>query len=815
MNYDPLNFNHTPMIKQYLEIKSEYKDYLLFYRMGDFYELFFDDAVKAAKLLNITLTKRGKAEGQDISMAGVPCHTVDNYINRLIKLGETVVICEQLGEPNSKGPMERKVTRIITPGTITEEELLINKQANLIVGILIDSLSIGIAVLDVSTGLFTISSVKNNLDLAAELERLQPAEIIIPKNLSNYQSIINIKAAINQVEQIQFTEKLAKLSLNDHFGKNFYNQFIKEHEIQQDSECLTSMLAAGALLYYVKSMHKNALLHIKNLVLESFNDSVIIDQQTRRNLEIISNIQSYQDSNVKLSTLLNILDNCKTSMGSRLLFNWLNRPIKHHDTLNQRYAAIKALQKDHIFIDFSLILNRISDIERIISRIAISSAKPRDLLQLKQSFDNLPHLISLLNNNHNDSVLLKIILANLNAFPELYKLIDSAIIDNPPIILKEGNFIADGYDQELDNLRSIYKDADSFLSKIEIEEKAKTKLSTLKIGFNKIHGYYIEVSRNQSKLVPNYYIRRQTLKNVERFINPDLKQLEDQILSSRARAISREKFLFEELLKILQQHIVKIQQTAASIGMLDVLANFAERAVTLNWSEPTLTNQEQLYIKAGRHPVVEQLQSTIFVPNNLSLDLQTKMLVITGPNMGGKSTYMRQNAIIILLALIGSFVPANSAIIGPIDRIFSRIGASDDLAQGKSTFMVEMLETANILAHATNNSLVIIDEIGRGTSTFDGLSLAYAIAKYLIKVNRCFCLFATHYLELSKLPEEIKQIANVHLTAIEQNGNLSFLYAVQNGSAAKSFGLQVAKLAGIPENVIKIASEKLLELENS
>ena len=814
---DLLDSDHTPMIKQYLQIKSQYKDYLLFYRMGDFYELFFDDAVKAAKLLNITLTKRGKTAGQAISMAGVPYHTVDNYINKLIKLGETVVICEQIGETNTKGPMERQVTRIITPGTITEEELL-PKTANLIVAIVQNNSSYGLAILDVSTGLFSISNVKNNIDLAGELERLQPAEIIIPKNLDHYQQIINIKTAINEVEQLQFTEKLAKLSLNNHFGKNFYSQFIKQHNIDHNQEYLTSMWAAGALLYYVKSMHKNDLLHIQHLNLENLEDSVIIDQQTRRNLEISSNIQinqANQNIDSKKNTLLGILDNCKTSMGSRLLFNWLNRPIKNHDLLNQRYTAIAELQKNLVFEDFGIILNQISDIERIISRIAILSAKPRDLLQLKQSFDNLPKLITLLTMHKNNSVLLQTILSNLNIFPELYQLIESAIIENPPIILRDGNFIADGYDQELDNLRAIYNDADSFLTKIEIQEKERTKLSTLKIGFNKIHGFYVEVSRNQSKMVPNSYTRRQTLKNVERFINPELKQLEDQILSSKSRAITREKFLFEELLKTLQQQIIKIQQTANAIAMLDVLNNLAERAVTLNWSQPNLVDDECLDIIAGRHPVVEQVQSATFVPNNLSLNIKTKMLIITGPNMGGKSTFMRQNAIIILLALIGSFVPAQKATIGPTDRIFSRIGASDDLTQGKSTFMIEMLETANILQYATSKSLVIIDEIGRGTSTFDGLSLAYAIAKYLINVNNCFCLFATHYLELSKLPTENHQIANVHLTATEKNGNLSFLYAVNSGPAAKSFGLQVAKLAGIPENVIKAAREKLLELENS
>jgi DNA mismatch repair protein MutS len=799
---------YTPMIKQYLQIKSQYKNYLLLYRMGDFYELFFDDAIKAAKLLNITLTKRGKTpEGHAIKMAGVPYHAVDNYIAKLIKHGETVVICEQTGEVNSKGPIERKVTRIITPGTVTEEELLPAKQANLIISILQSNTTFGIAILEISTGLFKISTVQNHNDLISELERLQPAEIIIPENLENYKKILNITAAINAIEQLQFTEEKAILSLEQHFGKNFYYK-LKANQ----PEYILALCVAGALLYYVKFMQNNDLPHIKNLSIEHHQDSVIIDQQTRRNLEITNNLYA---SNIgdKKNTLLAILDHCKTAMGNRLLFNWLNRPIQDHSILEQRYIAVSELQKNQIYEEFGNLLKQISDIERIISRIAILNAKPRDLIQLKQAFSYLPDLIQLLSSSPVNSLLLKAILANLDAFPDLYKMIDNAIVENPPLLLRDGNVIANGYNQELDSLRAIYTDADNYLNTIETQEKEKTKISTLKIGFNKIHGYYIEISRNQSKLAPSTYIRRQTLKNVERFITPDLKQLEDQILSSKSKAISLEKFLFEQLLKSLQQHIIKLQQTAHAIASLDVLNNFAERAATLNWSKPILSETAQINIIAGRHPVVEQVQTATFIPNNLLLNSQTKMLIITGPNMGGKSTYMRQNAIIILLALIGSFVPAHSATIGPIDRIFSRIGASDDLAQGKSTFMVEMTETANILKHATPKSLVIIDEIGRGTSTFDGLSLAYAIAKDLIEVNNCFTLFATHYFELSNLPKENNQIANVHLSAIEQNGALLFLYTVEPGAAAKSFGLQVAKLAGIPENVIKTASIKLLELE--
>ena len=805
---------YTPMIKQYLQIKSQYKNYLLLYRMGDFYELFFEDAVKAAQLLNITLTKRGKTpEGQPIKMAGVPCHAVDNYIAKLIKHGETVVICEQTGELNAKGPIERQVTRIITPGTITEEELLPANQANLIIGILQSNAVFGLAILEISTGLFRISTVQNYSDLISELERLQPAEIIIPENLDNYKKIINIKTAINSVEQLQFTEAKANIYLDQHFGKNFYYKFKNNHP-----DYMLALCAAGALLHYVKFMQNNDLPHIKNLSIENHKDSVIIDQQTRRNLEITNNL--YFDSNIgdKKNTLLAILDYCKTAMGSRLLFNWLNRPIQDHNILEQRYIAVSELQKNHIYEEFASLLKQISDIERIISRIAVLNAKPRDLIQLKQAFAYLPDLMQLLKSSIQsseiNSELLKNILANLDAFPDLHQMIVNAIEENPPLLLRDGNVIANGYNQELDKLRAIYTDADNYLNSIEMQEKEKTKISTLKIGFNKIHGYYIEVSRNQSKLVPNTYTRRQTLKNVERFITPELKQLEDQILSSKSKAIALEKFLFEQLLKSLQQHIIKLQQTAHAIASLDVLNNFAERACTLNWSKPTLSETASINIIAGRHPVVEQIQTATFIPNNLLLNSQTKMLIVTGPNMGGKSTYMRQNAIIILLALIGSFVPAHSATVGPIDRIFSRIGASDDLAQGKSTFMVEMTETANILKHATQKSLVIIDEIGRGTSTFDGLSLAYAIAKDLIEVNNCFCLFATHYFELSKLPLEHNQIANVHLNAIEQNGTLLFLYTVEPGAAAKSFGLQVAKLAGIPENVIKVASAKLLELES-
>jgi DNA mismatch repair protein MutS len=809
MSITQINDFTTPMMKQYLQIKSQYNNYLLLYRMGDFYELFFDDAIKAASLLNITLTKRGKSiDGQAIPMAGVPYHAVDNYIAKLIKQGETVVICEQIGEVNAKSIVDRQVTRIITPGTITEEALLPEKQDNLIISILQVNSSFGLAVLEISTGLFKIVIIENNTDLISELERLQPVEIIIPNNLNNidyYKKSINIKTAINSIEPEYFTENKAIFYLDQHFGTNFYNN-TKTNNIDYS----IALCAAGALLYYVKSLYNTNLLQIKNLNLEHHKESVIIDQQTRRNLEIITS-----NSGNKKNTLLAILDNCKTKMGSRLLFNWLNRPIKDHDTLEQRYAAIEELQQHHAFEELKDFLIQINDIERIISRIAILNAKPRDLLQLKQTLACLPELTKLLQSYNFKSCLLIKILSNLHFIPEIYQTLNAAIVENPPIVLKDGNVIANGYNQELDNLRLIYTDNDNYLTKIEKEEKEKTNISTLKIGFNKIHGYYIEISRNQSKLAPDYYIRRQTLKNTERFITPDLKKLEDQILSSKSRSIALEKFLFEELLKSLQQHIATLQQTAHAIATLDVLNNFAERAVTLNWSKPNLTKQPEINIINGRHPIIEFTQSNLFIPNNLLLNLETKMLIITGPNMGGKSTYMRQNAIIILLALIGSFVPAHSANIGIIDRIFSRIGASDDLAQGKSTFMVEMTEAANILKYATPNSLVIIDEIGRGTSTFDGLSLAYAIAKHLIESNNCFSLFATHYFELSKLPKEHNQIKNMHFNAVEQNGGLSFSYKIAPGPAIKSFGLQVAKLAGVPDNVITTANLKLLELENN
>lgn len=809
--------DHTPMIRQYLTIKTEYPNYLLFYRMGDFYELFFDDAIKASKLLDLTLTKRGKSAGQAIEMAGVPYHTIDNYINKLIKLGETVVICEQLGEPNHKGPIERKVTRVITPGTITEEEFLPNKHANIIVSILEKNTNFGLAMLDVSTGSFKISNIKNIIDLGGELERLQPAEIIIPKDISSYKKIINIKTTVNEVEQLFFTEIIAKLELDKHFGRNFYHNFIQNNQIIHSSEYLISIWAAGALLYYVKNMHKSEMLQIKNLDLEFLEDSVIIDKQTRRNLEITHNIQMQEGINNKSSTLFGLLDYCKTSMGSRLLFNWLNRPIKDYNMLNQRYNAINSMQVNNVFEKFQEFLKEIGDLERIVTRIATLTARPKDLLQLKQAFNLLPSIINLLKNQIvikvNNNNYLEDILIKLKTFPKLYDLIDKAIIAEPLVLLKDGNFIANGYDEELDQLRVIYNDADLFLHKIEEEEKQNTKLSTLKIGFNKINGYYIEVSKNQSKLIPKHYIRRQTLKNVERYISPQLKELEDKILSSHSKAIAREKWLFEQLLKKLQHYILEIQDTAMSIAILDVINNLAERAITLNWSQPQLISESKIDIIAGRHPTIEFLQEKHFVPNDLLFNEDRKMYVITGPNMGGKSTYMRQNAIIILLALIGSFVPAYKATIGPIDRIFSRIGASDDLTQGKSTFMLEMLETANILRYATKNSFVIVDEIGRGTSTFDGIALAYAIATYLINKNNCFCLFATHYLELADLVKQHNQVSNVHLTAKEQEGNLIFLYTIKEGAASKSFGLQVAKLAGIPEQVINLAEKKLLELE--
>ncbi len=792
----------TPMMQQYLQIKSEHQNQLLFYRMGDFYELFYDDAVLAAKELDITLTARGNAAGKPIPMAGVPYHAVENYIARLVKKGYTLAICEQIGDPaTSKGPVERKVCRIITPGTLTEEAFLDARQDNLIACIYQSNQIFGIASLELSTAQFNISLASNNNELQTELARMSPAELLHPEGMQlPYITQIN-NCALQPLIKTEFNLSNARKILNDQFAVKTLAGFgvTAQHD--------PAIIAAGCLLKYVLATQRGSVPHITTFNIERTDDYIVIDPQSRKNLELTCNIFANDQH-----TLLNIIDRTASSMGSRLLKRWLGRPLRDQQQLNNRHKAVATFKQQQNYLHFAKIIHEIGDMERILSRIALLTARPRDLLRLRNALEQLPSILDSLHNLAHDQYI--VTLKNqIHTLPECLDLLTRAIIDNPPQLIRDGGVLATGYDQELDNLRSIQHDGDAYILKIEQQERVATGLSTLKIGYNRVHGYFIELSRAQSHTIPIHFQRRQTLKNVERYITPELKAFEDQILSSKDRALTREKFLYEEILIKLKQDLSAMQATAQAIAIIDVLQNFAQRADELNYICPELTSHTGISIVDGRHPVVEQLQDLPFVPNNCELNAKRRMLIITGPNMGGKSTYMRQVALIVLLAHIGSFVPAKQAVIGPIDQIFTRIGAADDLAGGRSTFMVEMTEAANILHNATANSLVLMDEIGRGTSTFDGLSLAWAIANHLLLVNKAATLFATHYFEMCKLPDKLIHASNIHFDAIEQNDTVIFMHSAQPGPAAKSFGLQVAKLAGIPATVVQEAALKLQELE--
>jgi len=791
--------SHTPMMQQYLRIKAQYPDTLMLYRMGDFYELFYDDAERAAKLLNITLTKRGQSAGKPIPMAGVPFHAVDNYLAKLVKLGESIVICDQIGDPaTSKGPVERAVTRIITPGTITDEALLDESKDSLLVAIF-QNKNFGIACLDITNGHFQIFEVDDKQHCMAELARLKPAELLISED-SEYLGNFNHQSGMQKRPPWEFELQTAIELLTTQFQTKDLQGFGCEH-------LTTALSAAGCLLQYVKYTQRQALPHIRSIQVLRREQTILLDASTRRNLELTENLQGGQEN-----TLFSVLDNTSTPMGKRLLQRWLQQPIRDTNELQNRQAAITDLISEQTYLNFQTILRNIGDIERLLTRIALKSARPRDLTQLSNGLKVLPDIHAIIKKLSAEKI--KTLSNDINDFPTLVDLLQRAIIDNPPMVIRDGGVIADGYDAELDELRQLSQTSSNYLIELETREREHSKIPTLKVGYNRVHGYYIEISRAQAHKAPVEYIRRQTLKNVERFITPELKTFEDKVLSSKSKALAREKFLYDELLVKLNQHLTMLQTTARALAELDVLNNLAERADSLNFAAPTFTQAPGIWIEAGRHPVIECVSSDPFIPNDTKLTEDKRMLMITGPNMGGKSTYMRQTALIVLLAYIGSFVPATKAKIGPIDRIFTRIGAADDLASGRSTFMVEMTETANILHNATEQSLVLIDEIGRGTSTFDGLSLAWACAAFLAKKIKAFTLFATHYFELTNLPEQIELIQNIHLDAIEHDDNIVFLHKVNAGPANQSYGLQVAKLAGVPHNVIENAKSKLMELEN-
>lgn len=790
---------HTPMMRQYLKIKSEYPDLLLFYRMGDFYELFYDDAKKAARLLDITLTQRGESAGKAIPMAGVPYHSVESYLAKLVRLGESIVICEQVGDPaSSKGPVAREVTRIITPGTISDEALLDERSDNTLLVIHHEKNKFGLACLDITNGRFLVQEIQGEETALAEIARIQPAELLISETCQ-CDTILQLYPKAKRRPPWEFELSSAHTQLCQQFKTRDLAGFgIAEFKL--------ALAAAGCLLQYLKFTQRSALPHIQTIKIEQNDEFIILDPATRRNLELITNAQGGHEN-----TLAVVLDRTATTMGSRLLRRWISQPSRNQAVLLERQQAISALLQSDTLASIQEVLRNTCDIERILGRVALRSARPRDLIGLRQTIGLLPELHDTLKSLCAQKI--KEIKQNLNYFPQLHELLQKALVDHPPLVIRDGNVIASGYDQALDELRALSHNNSQFLLDLEKHERQRTGISTLKVGYNRIHGYYIEISRAQSSQAPTNYMRRQTLKNVERYIIPELKEYEDKVLISQARALEREKVLYEELLEKINAELFTLQRCANSIAQIDVLVTLAARARELNYTAPQFTDQPGLQIVDGRHPVIEAVLENPFVPNDTILDTQRRMLIITGPNMGGKSTYMRQTALITLLAHIGSYVPAKSAIIGPIDRIFTRVGAADDLTSGRSTFMVEMTETANILHNATTQSLVLMDEIGRGTSTFDGLSLAWACAEYLATKVGALTLFATHYFELTTLAEQLPHITNVHLNAVEHDDQIIFLHAVKEGPASQSYGLQVAQLAGIPQTVIKKARKKLYELE--
>lgn len=794
---------HTPMMRQYLTIKAENPDMLLFFRMGDFYELFFEDAEKAVRLLGITLTHRGKSNGEPIKMAGVPYHAAEQYLAKLAKLGEAVAICEQVGEVPSKGsankgPVERAVTRILTPGTLTDAALLDETRDNALLSICFGEGLVGLARLNLASGEFVLSEVAKGY-LAQELERINPAEIICAENV-DHEAIRSHKAPKKHVASWQFDFETATNVLTKQLDTQDLSGF-------GCNELSVAVSAAGALLEYAKHTQRTTLPHITAISVEQTSEYIQLDAATRRNLEIDMTLRGEA-----APTLYSLLNTSKTAMGARLLRHWLHHPLRDRSLVASRHEAVAELVQANLQPPLHDLLRQVGDIERITARVALKTARPRDLSALRESLNQLPVIQNELQGHQAD--LLAVLTQHLVAKPEVIQLLSNAIKPEPSVLLREGGVIADGFDVELDELRALQTNHGDFLLEYETAEKERTGLTNLKVEYNSVHGFYIEISRAQAENAPTEYRRRQTLKNVERFITPELKTFEDKVLSANERALAKEKALYAEVLEQLAPHIAALQTNAGAVASIDVLCCFAERAVSLNYVQPQFVQDSSLAIEAGRHPVVEGLTQP-FVSNEVVLNPYRQLLLITGPNMGGKSTFMRQTALIVLLAYCGCYVPANKAKIGEIDRIFTRIGASDDLAGGRSTFMVEMTETANILHNATDKSLVLLDEIGRGTSTFDGLSLAWAVAKQLLDKNKSLTLFATHYFELTRIVDDYKQAANVHLDAAEHGKGIVFLHKVEEGAANQSYGIQVAQLAGIPKSVVSSAKRKLSQLESN
>ncbi|MEM7250463.1 MAG: DNA mismatch repair protein MutS [Pseudomonadota bacterium] len=801
----PNTSGYTPVIQQYLRIKAEHPESLLFYRMGDFYELFFDDAHEAHRRLDITLTARGVAKGEPIPMAGVPAHAAENYLARLLRQGVSVAICEQIGDPaTAKGPVEREVTRIVTPGTVTDDIFLDDRRDSLLAGLVVGrDADFGIASLNLSNGDFSVIELSGHEALEATLERLQPAELLVPDDGS--------------VDRALPTGLRGALSLRPrapwHFDATSAQRNLCEQFATQDLRGFgcdgwhLAIGAAGGVWQYVAETQRTALPHITGLRSERLDDAVLLDAATQKNLELTESLVGRSEQ-----TLCAVIDRTATPMGGRLLRRWLLRPLRDSAQLIGRHDAVEHLLRHRVTDELSSVLRELGDLERILARVALRSARPRDLAQLRRGLSQLPAILEVLPTPLPQT--LNELATDMPPFDALVDYLHQAIAAEPPALLREGGVIAPGFDAELDELRDLSNQGTNSLTDLESRERERTGVANLKVGFNRVHGYYIELPRTQADRAPVEYVRRQTLKAVERYITPELKSFEDRVLNASDRAQARERELYEDVLDALAPHLENLRAAVSAVAQLDVLANFAERAETLDLHRPDFADRPQLEIEHGRHLVVEQLLEQPFSPNDLALDGERRMLIITGPNMGGKSTYMRQTALIVILAHIGSFVPARSARIGPIDRVFTRIGASDDLAGGRSTFMVEMTETANILHNATPNSLVLLDEIGRGTSTYDGLALAWAAARHLAERARALTLFATHYFELTDFPEHEPTAFNVHLRAIEHDARIVFLHQVEDGAANRSYGLQVAALAGMPSVVLKDAEENLLALES-
>lgn len=804
-------------MKQFFAAKAEYPDLLLFFRMGDFYELFYDDARKAARLLDITLTQRGNSGGAPIPMAGVPHHAYESYLARLVAMGESVAICEQIGDPAlAKGLVERKVVRIVTPGTVTDEALLNERRDTLLMAIARGRNGYGLAWADLAGGRLRVNEVEGDDALEAELARLEPAEILVPDE-DGLPAFVVERHGIRRRAPWLFDPDSGRRQLLQFFNLYDLNGFGIETLPRATG-------AAAALLGYVEETQKQRLPHLTAIATEAADEAIAMNAATRRHLELDTRVDGDHRH-----TLLGVLDSTITPMGGRLLRRWLHRPLRDRRILAQRHQAVEALIENGLDIPLRESFRALGDVERILTRVALRSARPRDLSTLRDALASLPAIRQHLDTgSEHDSLRaaavqssprLQELLRELGEHSHIATHLQAAVIAHPSLKLSDGSVIADGFDAELDELRQLSTHADQFLIDLEARERERSGIATLKVGYNRVHGYYIEISKGQAERAPVHYTRRQTLANAERYITEELKAFEDKVLSARERSLSRERLLYEALLDELNRVLEDLKRCAAALAELDVLAAFAERAQALDWSRPELVDTPGLCIERGRHPVVEAVREAPFEPNDLRLDPARRMLVITGPNMGGKSTYMRQNALIVLLAHIGSFVPAARACLGPVDRILTRIGAGDDLARGQSTFMVEMAETSYILHNATPQSLVLMDEIGRGTSTYDGLALADAVARHLAGENRCMTLFATHYFELTSLAAESGSgIANVHLDAVEHHDRergdvLVFMHAVKEGPADRSFGLQVAALAGLPRSTVAQARRRLAELE--